>query len=101
MLIKIHKKKQTELKKICEFLKYLNKKKIFNILKKYLVKRRKLIGYILRRRNKIFSKCLSALENNVQNRIRNKSRKMISLMYIFHQWKTITKIKIIKKTQKF
>lgn len=101
LLIKIHEKKQIQLKKIWEFLRYLNKKRIFSILKKYFLKREKLIGFIVKRRNKIFYKCLFALEHYAQHKIKNKSRKMISLMYIFHQWKTITKMNIIKKNQKF
>lgn len=92
-----HQMKELEYMKVNEFRKYLNKKRIFKVLQSYFYKKTRIFEYLLKKRKRIYSKCFDALEKNAFLKLEEKKIRFSALIHIFHSWKMITKMNLLRK----
>jgi len=84
---------------INDFRKYCAKKKVFRILQNFCEKTRKIIDFLYRKRMNILKKYFEFLKITSFFQIQLKKNNLVWIMNIFHQWKTLTKLKKIKKLE--
>ena len=87
------------MKLINEFRKYCAKNKIFKILCEICGKRKRLREFIEEKRMKILTKFFEILKISTFSQIQIKQTNKIWMMNIFHQWKTLTKLSVLRKLE--
>lgn len=85
------------IRKVDEFRKYWYKKQFFFTLKKVYNWKKKLMNYFGKRRKKILGKYFFHLKGFSEAEVEANNQNLIHLLKIFHQWKMLTKLRIIKK----